>query len=80
MPPPKAVKQDAPPAEERKLMPWEGGEPEIVDVHIDPPDGELLALLERRRRGHMTPQEAWVCILKSNAVHGMDGKIYRFHY
>ena len=61
-------------------MPWEGGEPEVVDVHIEPPDDELLALLERRRRGHMTPQEAWVCILKPNAVHGSDGKIYRYHY
>lgn len=78
--PTKAAKQDPPPANAPTLMPWEGGEPEVVDVEIEPPDGELAALFERRRRGHMTAQECWVSVLKSNAVHGMDGKIYRFHY
>ena len=78
MPSPKAAKQVAPPAEQRKLMPWEGGEPEIVDLDLGPIGDELRALFERRDRGHMTRAEAWVCTLKSNAVHGMDGKIYRF--
>lgn len=78
MPSPRAAKQDAPPAEERKLMPWEGGEPEIVDVEPWPLDDEMRAFFERRDRGHMTPQDCWVCILKPNAVHDRDGKIYRF--
>lgn len=78
MPSTKAAKQDAPPAEERKLMPWEGGEPEIVDLDLGPIGDELRALFERRDRGHMTQAEAWSCVITPNSVRGMDGKIYRF--
>jgi len=64
----------------KKLMPWEGGEPDYVDL---PPLGpEVRASLddffEARRRGHMTAEERWLCVLAPHQIRSSDGKIYRY--
>jgi hypothetical protein len=77
LPSTRAAKQQRPPEAEKKLMPWEGGEPTYVDW--EPlNDPEMDAFFRARDRGWMTPQQRWLCVLKAHEIRGSDGTILRF--
>jgi hypothetical protein len=64
----------------KKLMPWEGGEPEYVELPERTPEQQasLDEFFEARRRGYMTAQQMWMCVMKAHEVRSSDGKIYRY--
>lgn len=64
----------------KKLMPWEGGEPEYVELPERTPEQQasLDEFFEARRRGYMTARERWMCVLTAHEARSGDGKIYRY--